>query len=98
VIYEKIAENSRKRFEVDRWGAQFCNSGHARWIVSRTLKSCLPKFGWNERENAAISIETLQAKKLQRLPHAPPRSKVNMPLDQTKMECCSAHWPRQIAR
>src|SRR5260370_7513826 len=42
-----------------------------------------------ERENAAISIETLQAKIAASTPfHA--AIKVNMPADQTKMECLLA--------
>jgi len=88
VIYEKIAEElSANGFEVEPMGPrsvaiQAVPAGVANSDAEKLLTEILDGI---ERENAAISIETLQAKiAASTACHA--AIKVNMPLDQTKME------------
>jgi DNA mismatch repair protein MutL len=88
VIYEKIAEElSANGFEVEPMGPrslaiQAVPAGVANGDAEKLLTEILDGI---ERENAAISIETLQAKiAASTACHA--AIKVNMPLDQTKME------------
>jgi DNA mismatch repair protein MutL len=88
VIYEKIAgELSANGFEVEPMGPrsvaiQAVPAGVANGDAEKLLTEILDGI---ERENAAISIETLQAKiAASTACHA--AIKVNMPLDQTKME------------
>ncbi len=88
VIYEKIAEElSANGFEVEPMGPrsvaiQAVPAGVANGDAEKLLAEILDGI---ERENAAISIETLQAKiAASTACHA--AIKVNMPLDQTKME------------
>jgi DNA mismatch repair protein MutL len=88
VIYEKIAEElSANGFEVEPMGPrsvaiQAAPAGITGADAEKLLTEILDGI---ERENAAISIETLQAKiAASTACHA--AIKVNMPLDQTKME------------
>jgi DNA mismatch repair protein MutL len=88
VIYEKIAEElTANGFEVELMGPrsvaiQSVPAGVAASDAEKLLTEILDGI---ERENAAISIETLQAKiAASTACHA--AIKVNMPLDQTKME------------
>ena len=88
VIYEKIAQElSENGFEVEPMGPrsvaiQAAPAGIAPSDAEKLLTEILEGI---ERENAAISIETLQAKiAASTACHA--AIKVNMPLDQTKME------------
>jgi DNA mismatch repair protein MutL len=88
VIYEKIAEElSANGFEVEPMGPrsvaiQAVPAGVVNADAEKLLAEILDGI---ERENAAISIETLQAKiAASTACHA--AIKVNMPLDQTKME------------
>ncbi len=88
VIYEKIAEElSANGFEVEPMGPrsvaiQAVPAGVANGDAEKLLTEILDGI---ERENAAISTETLQAKiAASTACHA--AIKVNMPLDQTKME------------
>jgi DNA mismatch repair protein MutL len=88
VIYEKIAEElSSNGFEVEPMGPrsvaiQAVPAGVATGDAEKLLTESLDGI---ERDNAAISIETLQAKiAASTACHA--AIKVNMPLDQTKME------------
>jgi DNA mismatch repair protein MutL len=88
VIYEKIAEElSANGFEVELMGPrsvaiQAVPAGVANADAEKLLTEILDGI---ERENAAISIETLQAKiAASTACHA--AIKVNMPLDLTKME------------
>jgi DNA mismatch repair protein MutL len=88
VIYEKIAEElSANGFEVEPMGPrsvaiQAVPAGVAGPDAEKLLTEILDGI---ERENAAISIDTLQAKiAASTACHA--AIKVNMPLDQTKME------------
>src|SRR5580765_6035484 len=88
VIYEKIAEElSANGFEVELMGPrsvaiQAAPAGVTGSDAEKLLTEILDGI---ERENAAISIETLQAKiAASTACHA--AIKVNMPLDQTKME------------
>jgi DNA mismatch repair protein MutL len=88
VIYEKIAEElGANGFEVELMGPrsvaiQAAPAGITGSDAEKLLTEILDGI---ERENAAISIETLQAKiAASTACHA--AIKVNMPLDQTKME------------
>jgi DNA mismatch repair protein MutL len=88
VIYEQIAEElSANGFEVELMGPrsvaiQAAPAGITGSDAEKLLTEILDGI---ERENAAISIETLQAKiAASTACHA--AIKVNMPLDQTKME------------
>jgi DNA mismatch repair protein MutL len=88
VIYEKIAQElSENGFEVELMGPrsvaiQAAPAGIAPSDAEKLLTEILDGI---ERESAAISIETLQAKiAASTACHA--AIKVNMPLDQTKME------------
>jgi DNA mismatch repair protein MutL len=88
VIYEKIGEElAANGFEVEPMGPrsvaiQAVPAGIAAGDAEKLLTEILDGI---ERENAAISIETLQAKiAASTACHA--AIKVNMPLDQTKME------------
>jgi DNA mismatch repair protein MutL len=88
VIYEKIAEElGANGFEVEPMGPrsvaiQAVPAGIAAGDAEKLLTEILDGI---EKENAAISIETLQAKiAASTACHA--AIKVNMPLDQTKME------------
>jgi len=88
VIYEKIAEElNANGFEVEPMGPrsvaiQAVPAGVASGDAEKLLTEILDGL---ERENAAISIDTLQAKiAASTACHA--AIKVNMPLDQTKME------------
>ncbi len=88
VIYEKIAEElTANGFEVEPMGPrsvaiQAAPAGITGSDAEKLLTEILDGI---ERENAAISIETLQAKiAASTACHA--AIKVNMPLDQTKME------------
>ncbi len=88
VIYEKIAEElAANGFEVEPMGPrsvaiQAVPAGIAAGDAEKLLTEILDGI---EREDAAISIETLQAKiAASTACHA--AIKVNMPLDQTKME------------
>jgi DNA mismatch repair protein MutL len=88
VIYEKIAEElSANGFEVEPMGPRsFAIQSMPAGIISSDAEKLLTEIlDGIERENAAISIETLQAKiAASTACHA--AIKVNMPLDQTKME------------
>jgi DNA mismatch repair protein MutL len=88
VIYEKIAEElSANGFEVEPMGPRSVaiQSAPAGITGSDAEKLLTEILDGIERENAAISIETLQAKiAASTACHA--AIKVNMPLDQTKME------------
>src|SRR6202040_2908788 len=88
VIYEKIAEElSANGFEVEPMGPKSVaiQAVPAGIIASDAEKLLTEILDGIERENAAISIETLQAKiAASTACHA--AIKVNMPLDQTKME------------
>ena len=88
VIYEKIAEElNANGFEVEPMGPrsvaiQAVPAGIAPGDAEKLLTEILDGI---ERENAAISIDTLQAKiAASTACHA--AIKINMPLDQTKME------------
>jgi len=88
VIYEKIADElTANGFEVEPMGPrsvaiQAIPAGVTGTDAEKLLTEILDGI---ERENAAISIETLQAKiAASTACHA--AIKVNMPLDQTKME------------
>src|SRR5712692_10052458 len=88
VIYEKIAEElSANGFEVELMGPrsvaiQAAPAGITGSDAGKLLTEILDGI---ERENSAISIETLQAKiAASTACHA--AIKINMPLDQTKME------------
>ncbi len=88
VIYEKIAEElNANGFEVEPMGPksvaiQAVPAGIAAGDAEKLLTEILDGI---DRENAAISIETLQAKIAASMAcHA--AIKINMPLDQTKME------------
>jgi DNA mismatch repair protein MutL len=88
VIYEKIAEElAANGFEVEPMGPrsvaiQAAPAGITGSDAEKLLTEILDGI---ERENAAISIETLQAKiAASTACHA--AIKINMPLDQTKME------------
>jgi DNA mismatch repair protein MutL len=88
VIFEKIAEElSANGFEVEPMGPRsFAIQSMPAGIISGDAEKLLTEIlDGIERENAAISIETLQAKiAASTACHA--AIKVNMPLDQTKME------------
>jgi DNA mismatch repair protein MutL len=88
VIYEKIAEElAANGFEVEPMGPRSVaiQAVPAGIIASDAEKLLTEILDGIERENAAISIETLQAKiAASTACHA--AIKVNMPLDQTKME------------
>jgi DNA mismatch repair protein MutL len=88
VTYEKIAEElSANGFEVEPMGPRsFAIQSMPAGIISGDAEKLLTEvLDGIERENAAISIETLQAKiAASTACHA--AIKVNMPLDQTKME------------
>jgi DNA mismatch repair protein MutL len=88
VIFEKIAEElSANGFEVEPMGPRsLAIQGVPAGIVAGDAEKLLTEIlDGIERENAAISIETLQAKiAASTACHA--AIKVNMPLDQTKME------------
>jgi DNA mismatch repair protein MutL len=88
VIYEKIAEElTENGFEVELMGPRSVaiQSVPAGVLASDAEKLLTEILDGIERENAAISIETLQAKiAASTACHA--AIKVNMPLDQTKME------------
>jgi len=88
VIYEKIAEElAENGFEVEPMGPksvaiQSVPAGIAATDAEHLLTEILDGL---ERENAAISIDTLQAK-IAASTSCHAAIKVNMPLDQTKME------------
>jgi DNA mismatch repair protein MutL len=88
VTYEKIAEElGANGFEVEPMGPRsFAIQSMPAGIISSDAEKLLTEIlDGIERENAAISIETLQAKiAASTACHA--AIKVNMPLDQTKME------------
>jgi DNA mismatch repair protein MutL len=88
VTYEKIAEElSANGFEVEPMGPRsFAIQSMPAGIVSSDAEKLLTEIlDGIERENAAISIETLQAKiAASTACHA--AIKINMPLDQAKME------------
>jgi DNA mismatch repair protein MutL len=88
VIYEKISEElAANGFEVEPMGPRsFAIQSVPAGIVSSDAEKLLGEIlDAVERENAAISIETLQAKiAASTACHA--AIKVNMPLDHTKME------------
>ncbi len=88
VIYEKIAEElAANGFEVEPMGPRsFAIQSTPAGIISSDAEKLLTEIlDGIERENAAISIETLQAKiAASTACHA--AIKINMPLDQTKME------------
>jgi DNA mismatch repair protein MutL len=88
VTYEKIAEElSANGFEVEPMGPRsFAIQSMPAGIVSSDAQQLLTEIlDGIERENTAISIETLQAKiAASTACHA--AIKINMPLDQTKME------------
>ena len=88
VIYEKIAEElAANGFEVEPMGPRSVaiQAVPAGIVASDAEKLLTEILDGVERENAAISIETLQAKiAASTACHA--AIKVNMPLDQTKME------------
>jgi DNA mismatch repair protein MutL len=88
VIYEKIAEElGANGFEVEPMGPRSVaiQAVPAGILASDAEKLLTEILDGIERENAAISIETLQAKiAASTACHA--AIKVNMPLDQTKME------------
>jgi len=88
VIFERIAEElAANGFEVEPMGPrsvaiQAVPAGIAAGDSEKLLTEILDGI---ERENAAISIETLQAK-IAASTSCHAAIKVNMPLDQTKME------------
>jgi DNA mismatch repair protein MutL len=88
VIFEKIAEElSANGFEVEPMGPRsFAILSMPAGIISSDAEKLLTEIlDGIERENAAISIETLQAKiAASTACHA--AIKINMPLDQAKME------------
>jgi len=88
VTYEKIAEElAANGFEVEPMGPRsFAIQSMPAGIVSSDAEKLLTEIlDGIERENVAISIETLQAKiAASTACHA--AIKINMPLDQTKME------------
>jgi DNA mismatch repair protein MutL len=88
VTYEKIAEElSANGFEVEPMGPRsFAIQSMPAGIVSSDAQQLLTEIlDGIERENTVISIETLQAKiAASTACHA--AIKINMPLDQTKME------------
>ena len=88
VIYEKIAEElAANGFEVEPMGPRSVaiQAVPAGIVASDAEKLLTEILDGIERENAAISIETLQAKiAASTACHA--AIKINMPLDQTKME------------
>jgi DNA mismatch repair protein MutL len=88
VTYEKIAEElAANGFEVEPMGPRsFAIQSMPAGIISGDAEKLLTEIlDGIERENAAISIETLQAKiAASTACHA--AIKINMPLDQTKME------------
>jgi DNA mismatch repair protein MutL len=88
VIYEKIAEElAANGFEVEPMGPKsFAIQAVPAGIVAGDAEQLLTEIlDGLDRENAAISIDTLQAKiAASTACHA--AIKVNMPLDQTKME------------
>jgi DNA mismatch repair protein MutL len=88
VTYEKIAEElAANGFEVEPMGPRsFAIQSMPAGIISSDAEKLLTEIlDGIERENAAISIETLQAKiAASTACHA--AIKINMPLDQTKME------------
>jgi DNA mismatch repair protein MutL len=88
VTYEKIAEElAANGFEVQPMGPRsFAIQSMPAGIISSDAEKLLTEIlDGIERENAAISIETLQAKiAASTACHA--AIKINMPLDQTKME------------
>jgi len=88
VIFEQIAEElSANGFEVEPMGPRsFAIQSMPAGILSSDAEKLLTEIlDGIERENAAISIETLQAKiAASTACHA--AIKINMPLDQTKME------------
>ena len=88
VIYEKIAEElAANGFEVEPMGPRSVaiQAVPAGIVASDAEKLLMEILDGLERENAAISIETLQAKiAASTACHA--AIKINMPLDQTKME------------
>jgi DNA mismatch repair protein MutL len=88
VTYEKIAEElAANGFEVEPMGPRsFAIQSMPAGIVSSDAEQLLTEIlDGIENENAAISIETLQAKiAASTACHA--AIKINMPLDQTKME------------
>jgi DNA mismatch repair protein MutL len=88
VIYEKIAEElAANGFEVEPMGPKsFAIQSVPAAIVASDAEQLLTEIlDGLDRENAAISIDTLQAKiAASTACHA--AIKVNMPLDQTKME------------
>jgi DNA mismatch repair protein MutL len=88
VIYEKIAEElAANGFEVEPMGRKsFAIQAVPAGIVASDAEQLLTEIlDGLDRENAAISIDTLQAKiAASTACHA--AIKINMPLDQTKME------------
>jgi DNA mismatch repair protein MutL len=88
VTYEKIAEElAANGFEVEPMGPRsFAIQSMPAGIISSDAEKLLTEIlDGIERENAAISIETLQAKiAASTACHA--AIKINMPLDQSKME------------
>jgi DNA mismatch repair protein MutL len=88
VTYEKTAEElAANGFEVEPMGPRsFAIQSMPAGIISSDAEKLLTEIlDGIERENAAISIETLQAKiAASTACHA--AIKINMPLDQTKME------------
>ena len=88
VTYEKIAEElAANGFEVEPMGPRsFAIQSMPAGIISSDAEKLLTEIlDGIERENAAISIETLQAKiAASTACHA--AIKINMPLDQAKME------------
>jgi DNA mismatch repair protein MutL len=88
VTYEKISEElSANGFEVEPMGPRsFAIQSMPAGIISSDAEKLLTEIlDGIERENAAISIETLQAKiAASTACHA--AIKINMPLDQAKME------------
>ncbi len=88
VTYEKIAEElAANGFEVEPMGPRsFAIQSMPAGIISSDAEKLLTEIlDGIERENTAISIETLQAKiAASTACHA--AIKINMPLDQTKME------------
>ena len=88
VTYQKIAEElAANGFEVEPMGPRsFAIQSMPAGIISSDAEKLLTEIlDGIERENAAISIETLQAKiAASTACHA--AIKINMPLDQTKME------------
>jgi len=99
VIYEKIAEElSANGFRSRTNGpAQRSHPSRPRWHYRwRRRKTPHRNSRRHRARNAAISIETLQAKiAASTACHA--AIKVNMPLDQTKWNGCSAPSPKPIA-